>query len=588
VDFAHTLSYNGMPAFLSPNSVSKAAMYWIAGRLIHGIGIMAALVMTNSRRRWLSPGYLAAGSVAVVFGLMAVVSYFPEALPAMYVQGSGLTPLKITLEWVVIGLYALSIYVFGRRGQRETNVVLLQMALVVGIFSELGFTLYSSAYDTYNLLGHIYKVMAYFLIFKALFVSSLQRPYYELVKARYELEKSFSRIGDALASSLDLKQALQLIAELGSNMLGAKSATVMLLRDGKLNIEAGTGMMRSDRLVSTSHTAAGLAISSRRPVLIPDVTTISDHDPNCHCQNLIGPPARSVVSAPILSGSEVFGVVEVYSPNENAFGRKQADLLASFAGQAAVAIRNSITFEREHQIAESLQRTLLPDPPTIPGMDIAVKYLPAEDEARVGGDLYDVFPLEDGRLAVVIGDVSGHGLEAASMMAMTAYTLRGLLLHGMDPGEAFGLTNRTLARRSSEELRFATVFGAVIDTENRTMKYANAGHLMPVMLQEGACASMEQQSELPMGILESTQYPTHEADLSSVTGILLYTDGLIEVRRQGEMLGERRLISACSELLTLSSADMIRGIIERSRKWTGGILHDDIACLAVKWENRSE
>lgn len=583
IDFAHTLSYNGMPDFLSLNSVSKAATYWMAARLIDAVGIMAAgFILADDRRRWTSPGVLVAGALALVTALIVTVSYYPNVLPAMYIEGMGLTQAKIGLEWLVIALYGLSVYVFGRRGHRETNVVLLQMALIVGIFSELSFTLYRSAYDTYNLLGHVYKVAAYYMIFRALFVSSLQKPYYQLMMARIQTEKSFSQIGAALASSLDLKQVLQLITELASNMLGVKSSTVMLIRDGELQVEAQTGISTLSGTVSTSHTAAGTAVATRKPVVIDDVAMVPHHDPRCHCQSLLGLPARSVLSAPIVAGSEVLGVVEVYSPEKGAFGRKQADLLASFAGQAAAAIKNSITYEREHQIAEMLQRSLLPSVPSIPGLDIAVRYLPSDDVARVGGDLYDVFALDDSRLAVVIGDVSGHGLEAASMMAMTSYTLRGLLLHGMPPGEAFELTNRAFAR-SCAEMRFVTVFAAVIDARRRTMQYANAGHMMPVVLWDGLCKPMDQQSDLPLGIDESTRYATREADLTGAGGILLYTDGLVEARSHGDLYGEERLISACSEMGGLPAESLIDSLIERSTRHAG-MLNDDVACLAVKWD----
>lgn len=580
-DFAHTLSYSGMPAFLSPNSVSKAATYWMAARLIDAVGILAAsLVLADSRIRWLTPGYLGIGAIALVTGLVVAVSYHPDALPAMYTEGRGLTPTKIRLEWLAIALYATSIYTFGRRG-REMNVVLLQVALVVGIFSELSFTLYKSAYDTYNLLGHVYKVVAYYMIFRALFVSSFERPYYHLVQARNRLEQSFTRIGEALASGRELKQVLRLMAELASAMLGTKSVAVMLLEDGKLQVAAATGISAPKGTISAVHTAAAMAISSGKPVVIGNVDIIPGHDSKCHCQHLDGEPTKSVVSAPIISDAEALGVIEVYSPHSRVFGSREADLLATFAGQAAIAIRNSMVYEREHQIAETLQRSLLPNVPSIPGLDIAVRYLPADDIARVGGDLYDVFALEGGKLAVVIGDVSGHGLEAASMMAMTAYTLRGLLLHGMPPGEAFELTNRAFSR-GCPEMRFVTIFAGVIDSNNNTMQYTNAGHMTPLMLREGQCAAVDQQADLPLGIDESARYHTREADLSGVGGILLYTDGLIEARRHGDLYGEERLIEACNEMIGLPSSELIGSLIERSTRHAG-MLHDDVACLVVKW-----
>ena len=431
----------------------------------------------------------------------------------------------------------------------------------------------------------MYKVAAYFLIFRALFISSLQRPYHQLLQIRDQLENTFARIGDALVSGREPGQVLQLVAELARDMLRGHAAVVVLRHDRELRIEAQSGVAGCNPIIA-ENSAAGVAMSSRRPVVIDDVDCIPGHGSDCHCQQTDGTPTRSAVSAPILSETEALGAIQVYSPRPAAFGQKDAELLAGFAHQASLAITNSIVSEREHQIAEMLQRSLLPEVPSIAGMDIAVRYLPAEDVARVGGDLYDVFTLDDDKVALVIGDVSGHGLEAASMMALTAYTLRGLLLHGMAPGDAFALTNKALVRRNSGEMRFATVFAAILDVSGRTMTYSNAGHMMPVVLRHGVCVPMEQNSQLPMGIMDRVEYTTSTTDLSGASGMLLYTDGLTEVRRRGEMLGEAGLTAACDELIRLPSGRLLDELIGRARAWAGGRLHDDLACLAVKWDSR--
>lgn len=587
IDFAHTLSYSGMPAFLSPNTVSKACTYWVAARLTDGVGLLAvAFVAATGRRTWLRPSVLVPAGLSLVLALIVTVDYFPEVLPPMFIEGVGLTPLKIHLEWAVIALYAAAIYAFGVRGHREHNVVLLQLALVVAIFSEFSFTLYRSAYDTYNLLGHIYKVAAYYLIFRALFVSSFQRPYYELVKARDQIEESFSRIGAALASSLELKETLQLIADLASDILRTKYALVMMLRDGELYVQAERGMTNCPPKVSTEHTAAGIAVSTKQPVVIEDVTELTGHDRKCHCQNLDGPPARSVVSAPIMSGEDVLGVVEAYSTDVGDFGQREADLLFGFARQAAVAIRNSIAYERERVVAETLQRSLLPAAPSIPGLDIAVRYAPAEEVAKVGGDLYDIFPLDDEHLAIVIGDVCGHGLEAASVTAMTVYMIKGFLLHGMSPGEALEHANLTLCRSATVEREtvFVTVFLSVLNTRTHELRYANAGHHMPVLLKNETCELVELRSNLPLAVEALTDYETHVLDLGDAHGVLLYTDGVVEARRHGELFGDDKLCGLCQEMLNRSAEELLERVTDEARGWSG-TLHDDIAVLAVKWSS---
>ena len=586
IDFLHMLSYNGMPEFLSPNSVSKASTYWIAARLMQSLGLLwAAFVLPSSRSRWLKPSIVLASGLSFVAVLTIAVSYYPHVLPPMFIPEIGQTPIKKILEWIVIVLSAVAIYVFGRRSKGEESVVLLQLALVVVIFSEFSFTLYKSPFGAFNALGHVYKVAVTYLIFRALFLSSFERPHYELVKARDQIEQSFAKIGSALASSLELDETLELIAQLASDMLGSKYAAVMLFRDGELHIQAGRGITMRQPGIPTENTSAGMAVTTRKPVVIADVAHLEGHSPDCHCQLLDGPSARSVVSAPILAGDAILGVVEVYSPETDFFGPKEAGLLSSFARQAAVAIRNSISYGQERKVAEALQRSLLPEAPAIPGLDIAVRYVPAEDVAKVGGDLYGVFSLDDHRLAIMVGDVCGHGLEAASLTAMTLYTIKGFLIHGMSPAEALENANPTILRSvgKDRETGFVTMFVSILDLKTRRLEYANAGHHMPVALRSAECELLERQSNLPLLIDERTKYKTGIADLQDARGLLLYTDGVIEARRHGELFGDDNLCRLCTQCIEKSADETLDIIIEETQHWAG-LIQDDIALLAVKWE----
>lgn len=586
LDFVHTLSYNGMPDFLSPNSVSKASTYWIAARIVNGFGLLAAAFVTaDSRRRWLSPGVLAAAGLTVVAALIVIIAYCPRLLPPMYIPGLGQTPLKIYLEWLVIVAYAAAIYIYGARSrERTSNLTLFQLALLVSLFSELSFTLYSSAYDSYNLLGHVWKVIANYLIFRGLFVSSFERPYNELMAAKDQIQQSFARIGDALAGSPELDSTLQLIAELASDILRSRPAAVMLLRDGNLYIQAETGLHEHKADVSIEHASASMAVSSKQPVVIPDITAIGGYRPTSHYRHADDLPVRSIVAAPIMSGEEVLGVVEVYSPKVGDFSRKEAELLSAFARQAAVAIRNSIDYEQKSTVAEALQRSLLPPAPQVPGLDIAVRYIPADDIARVGGDLYDAFLLDNERLALVIGDVCGHGLRAASLTAMTVYMIKGFLIHGMSPGEALQHANLTLHRSATPEQQstFVTVFLSVLNLHTRKLEFASAGHHMPLVFRNGGCELPELHSSLPLVIDAASEYGTYTLDLSDATGLLLYTDGVIEARRRGELFGEDRVSELCVQTMNLPSDEVLDRIVEQTRAWSG-ILKDDIALLALKY-----
>lgn len=582
MDFVHTLSYIGMPAFLSENTISKASTYWLAARLTCGIGLLATAFTTTHRNHTrFNPWLPFSIAIIAVVSLISIVSFAPHMLPSMYAPDVGLMPLKVVLEWVVVAMYTVTIFAFGINRRNNENVFFLQIALIMSIASELSFTLFGSATDTFDLLGHVYKMIAYYLIFRGLFVSSFQRPYYELVSMRNQIEQSFSRIGDALASGLELDQVLNLIVEISADMLKTKHAAVMLMRSGELMVLAQVGISDHRVRVPIENSTAGEAVLSKQPMIITDIDEVRRHNPGFFIRDLEGAAARSTVTAPIMCGTDVLGIVQVYSTEVAAFGLREAELLAGFARQAAVAITNSIHHERDHTVAETLQRSLLPSAPNISGLDIAVRYVPADHLANVGGDLYDVFSLDEDHLVIVIGDVCGHGVEAASIMAMTEYTIRGFLIHGMPPDEALEHANRTLCQYTDDSPAFVTAFLGVLDIPNRTLKYANAGHHMPLAL-GGGSRTMALNGGLPLGVEESTEYMIHTMDLKDASGLLLYTDGLVEARRNGELYGNSRLCIHCDSMMHSDARQMLGSIVERVRDWSG-MLQDDIALLTVKW-----
>ncbi|MCL6635002.1 MAG: hypothetical protein K6T29_04450 [Peptococcaceae bacterium] len=169
VDFAHAVSYFGMPPFITPNSVNKASTYWIAARLLEGAGLLAAVFSGTAARRIGRPALLLGLSALAGTALITAVALYLPHLPAMYDEGAGRqTGLKIHLEYLIMAVFGASLAGLAFKKKVERQDFYLGLALVMGIISETAFTLYSHAYDTYNLLGHIYKVFSFAFIFKAL------------------------------------------------------------------------------------------------------------------------------------------------------------------------------------------------------------------------------------------------------------------------------------------------------------------------------------------------------------------------------------------------------------------------------------
>jgi sigma-B regulation protein RsbU (phosphoserine phosphatase) len=217
LDAFHTLSYKGMPDFFTFNCANKATTFWIIGRLITGLGLMLISWMPSS---WTAKmrgihHLMITGCLAICGYFLYIVAFRRGVIPPMFIEGQGLTPLKIYLEYTVMALLALAAFFYLLRFRRTEKKVYawMVMGLVVSIASEVAFTQYANVYDTYNLLGHLYKMIAFYIFFKAFFVANVQQPYDELAAARREVQ----HYADHLLELVDLRT--QEISEANKKLL---------------------------------------------------------------------------------------------------------------------------------------------------------------------------------------------------------------------------------------------------------------------------------------------------------------------------------------------------------------------------------
>jgi PAS domain S-box-containing protein len=236
-------------------------------------------------------------------------------------------------------------------------------------------------------------------------------------------------------------------------------------------------------------------------------------------------------------------------------------------------------YQREHTIAETLQRSLLPERlPRIEGMEIAARYLPAGQGAAIGGDWYDALELPDGRVALVVGDVVGHGLRAAAVMGQLRNAFRAYGLAESSPAEVMGRVNRLVM--SAEDEVMATVLYLVLDREKGELTFASAGHPPPLVLAPDGVSFLEGGRAVPIGAVEPVQFREASATLPPGAALLLYTDGLVE--RRDEPL-ERRL-DALAEAAG-GADDGLEGLCDAVLAGVIGperMPSDDVALLAVR------
>ncbi|GAA4591817.1 signal transduction histidine kinase/DNA-binding response OmpR family regulator [Actinoplanes octamycinicus] len=260
-------------------------------------------------------------------------------------------------------------------------------------------------------------------------------------------------------------------------------------------------------------------------------------------------------------------------------GPVEPELLTQLSRLIGLRLANARLYESEHRIARTLQHSLLPQSlPRVPGAVVASRYVAGSSEARVGGDWYDVITGPDGGLYLVIGDVVGKGVQAAATMGQLRNALRAYVLEGFDCGPALSRLNRlvdTLGRR-----QFATVLVARFDPDTRALRYSSAGHPSPIRVTPGEPGAFLYRAALgpPIGALGDVPYPTREARLEPGDRLLLYTDGLIEDRKQGIDAGLAELTTEVAK-----PTEHVEDLLDRLlAKATRQARRDDIALIALE------
>lgn len=191
IGFFHTLSYKGMPDFLIPyTSSNRATTFGIIARLIEAAGILASTFIPVKLKAPINKVYFFVAPILISLLILNVVTYHPGLIPEMYNEVTGLTQIKIELEYIVIILllFAVISLLRGYARTKDKHNIIFSCAVLAGIYSELSFTLYTDVYGVYNFLGHLLRFVMYFTIFRVIFVQNIKRPYLELSDARDEIK----------------------------------------------------------------------------------------------------------------------------------------------------------------------------------------------------------------------------------------------------------------------------------------------------------------------------------------------------------------------------------------------------------------
>jgi len=300
---------------------------------------------------------------------------------------------------------------------------------------------------------------------------------------------------------------------------------------------------------------------------------------------LLAPFLRKGSSAaviPIATPAELLATLTIISlhPGRPVAG-EIADTALAIAGQAALAIENARLYGQQKAFADTMQRALLPrTAPSLPGLELGDVY---ESAARleVGGDVYDYLTLGDGRLAVVLGDVTGHGVDATADMAMAKYVFRSLAREHPDPGAFLAAANDVVASEIAVG-RFITMVELVFDSAAGAVACASGGHPPPrLVLPDGVVEPISARG-LALGIDAPQAYETVTAPFPPGAIVVVYTDGVIEARRGAEQFGVERLDALLAETRALPPQEIAGAALAACREWTQHELTDDFAVVVVK------
>ncbi|GAC1500423.1 MAG: hypothetical protein NVS1B14_04330 [Vulcanimicrobiaceae bacterium] len=356
------------------------------------------------------------------------------------------------------------------------------------------------------------------------------------------------------ASSFDLSETLPRVAQL----------CVSDRTDGCV-VDAGAP--------ETPHVPLG---ASRSAVVLPEASQLTIDSRFKGRMERAGFP--SVLVAEVRAADETYGKIALLSQRPGAFDELDSKLAQLMAMRIAVAIQTVSTFTREHRVADRLQRALLPDSfPEVEGVTFGGAYRPAGSEAEVGGDWYDAFRLPDGRIALSIGDVAGHGLDAAVIMGEVRQALRAAAIGADRPSAVLEAVNGVINLRSS--IGMVTAIFGYYDPQHCVLRYAVAGHPPPIIATCEGFAQVLPSGGLPLGAAPSVQSRDWVFSLPPGGQIVFYTDGLIEYGHDLEA-GQNALLEAITEeLMAKSGSDPADAIQARIFRDTPN--KDDAATLTL-------
>jgi PAS domain S-box-containing protein len=434
------------------------------------------------------------------------------------------------------------------------------------------------------------------------------------------------RIGERLASSLELDVTLRQVAETLVPQFADHCFIDLLHGDALIRRahlhsrgwmpEPGTWALVGEPIKYPKGHFCEQAMSQQDTIVVADLAEEKFPAPSPEslqaCDDL---SLTSVLAAPLIARGQLLGVMSLAlshltERDERHYGADDRDFLSAIAGRVAIAIDNSLLFEEERRTALAFQTSLLPkDPPFVDGLEVAYKYVPAKPlethgqgiQTQVGGDWYDIIPLSAGRVGIVIGDVEGRGARAAAVMGQLRAALRAFAQDDKSPAEILRKLDdwvRALGPVAAETHGFAeadpptvSCTYLVYDAWSRTLSFANAGHVPPLIVRGHDVSQLEIRDR---GVLLGVRgkgvpgLPTYREEmryLAPGSTLIFYTDGLIDRRQRADGSGhysDAEVQQMLRRAVRTAADGSVEQVAEAAEHAVPGEIDDDMAVVVVR------
>lgn len=421
-----------------------------------------------------------------------------------------------------------------------------------------------------------------------------------LEEARREQRRSaaLESIAEAGLSTPRLPELLEVVVERIADALKVDSTCVFVLDEDAQEFVAHAAYNVPGLLgcrVRVNEGLMGRVALERQPVYVAD----AEHDPvafdSCEVRTL----AKTMLGVPLIARGKVVGVTRLQSLVRREFSTEEVRLVQAIADRVAMAVDNAQLYdelersrreveealEHERHFSLLLQAALLPAQPALcDRYSVAVGYIPVFVSRQVGGDFYDVFRGAGGNATVLIGDVSGKGLEAASLAAATRSTVHAFAHESGSPADVLSKTNSVLYGQQAAGESYVTLCLIAIDTESGVLHYSSAGHPPPVILRADGSVEFLWLADLPIAVMESRRYAQAEARLGFGDKLVLYTDGISEARADSGMFELEGIERTLAGHADWSPQQVVENLISAATDWAAGKLRDDAALVAIERE----